>query len=241
MIDFGTLVLAIDTATRYAGLALFDGQSVLSESTWRAGQNHTTTLMPNLIRMLAQQGLTTGELGGLAVALGPGSFTGLRIGLSVAKGLALATGLPLVGVPTLDIVACACTPLPPDQRVLPLRAILQAGRGRFCVADYGWTEGKPQRDGDYRILPHDQIADGAKEHTLFCGELDAEAEQMLRSCLGDHAIIAPPASRLRRTGYLAQLGWQRLAQGEQDDPAALSPIYLRTVPIGQHTPPRRQP
>jgi len=223
-------VLAIDTATRYAGLAIYDGHSVLSELTWRANQNHTITLMPNLIRMLAQQGLSITGLAGLAVALGPGSFTGLRIGLAVAKGLALARGLPLVGVPTLDIVACSCAPLSPHNGVLFLRAILEAGRGRFCVADYRWTEAKLHRDGDYRILSHDQIADGAKKPTLFCGEIDETGEQAIRSILGGHAMIVPPAARLRRPGYLAQLGWARLGQGQQDDPATLSPIYLRTVP-----------
>jgi tRNA threonylcarbamoyladenosine biosynthesis protein TsaB len=223
-------VLAIDTATRYAGLAIYDGHSLLSESTWRANQNHTTTLMPSLIRMLTQQGLSITGLAGLAVALGPGSFTGLRIGLAVAKGLALARGLPLVGVPTLDIVAYSCASLSPHQRVLPLRAMLQAGRGRFCVADYRWTEVKLHQDGDYRILSHDLIADGAKELTLFCGEIDEEAEQAIRSRLGDRAMVVPPAARLRRPGYLAQLGWERMIQGQQDDPVDLSPIYLRTVP-----------
>ncbi|MEA3345255.1 MAG: tRNA (adenosine(37)-N6)-threonylcarbamoyltransferase complex dimerization subunit type 1 TsaB [Chloroflexota bacterium] len=219
------MVLAIDTATRYAGLALYDGRSVLAEFTWRSELRHTITLTPNLIRMLNQQELTTAQLEGLAVALGPGSFTGLRIGLAVAKGLALARDLPLVGVPTLDIVAYACAPLLPAQSPLPLRALLEAGRGRFCVADYRWTGGRFQREGDYRILERDEVGVEVREPTLFCGELDSEVEQALRARLGDRAVVAPSAARLRRPGYLAQLGWERLVQGERDDPASLSPIY----------------
>ena len=241
MVAAGAPVLAIDTATRYAGLALYDGQSVLAELTWRARRNHTTTLVPNLIRMLAQQGLAVAHLAGLAVALGPGSFTGLRIGLAVAKGLALARDVPLVGVPTLDIVACSCAPLCPGARPPPLRALLEAGRGRFCVADYRWREGEFRREGDYRIVGHDQVGVDLEEPTLFCGELDAEAEQILCSCFGNHAVVVPPVARPRRSGYLAQLGWQRLARGEQDDPAALSPIYLRTVPAGHNTPREGRP
>jgi len=241
MLTMGTLTLAIDTATRYAGLALYDGQWVLTEWTWRVGQNHTTTLVPNLTAMLAQQELTVAHLGGLAVALGPGSFTGLRVGLAVAKGLALARDLPLVGVPTLDLVAYSCAALLPGQRSLRLRALLEAGRGRFCMADYRWTAGELQQEGSYRIAAHHQAGDGVEEPTLFCGEFNAQVEQALRSRLGARAVVAPPAARLRRPGYLAELGWQRLAQGKQDDPAALSPIYLRTLPGRQCAPREGQP
>ena len=224
------IVLAIDTATRTAGLALYDGQSVLAELTWRAGQSHTTTLVPNLIHLLDQQELTLAHLRGLAVALGPGSFTGLRIGLAVAKGLALARDLPLVGVPTLDIVAHSCASLSLAQNPLPLCALLEAGRGRFCVANYYWAEGGFHQEGNYRIVGEDKVGVGIEEPTLFCGELDAGVEQALRARLRDRAVVAPPAARLRRPGYLAQLGWERLARGEQDDPAALSPIYLHYPP-----------
>jgi tRNA threonylcarbamoyladenosine biosynthesis protein TsaB len=234
----GTLMLAIDTATRYAGLALYDGQCVLSELTWRAGQNHTTTLIPNLVRMLAQQKLTVDHLSSLAVALGPGSFTGLRIGLAVAKGLVLALDLPLVGVPTLDVVAYSCAPLSASQTPLPMRAFLEAGRGRFHVADYVWTDGELRQSGDCRLLASDRAALGIEEPTLFCGILSAQVEQALRSSLGDGVLIVPSPARLRRPGYLADLGWQRLAQGRRDEPAALSPIYVRTVPPGQHAPRR---
>jgi len=220
------VVLAIDTATRYAGLALYDGQSVLAERTWQSRQSHTTTLMLNLSQILGQQKLSVNELRGLAVALGPGSFTGLRIGLAVAKGLAMAQGVSLVGVPTLDIVACSCTGLSPGQRPASLFALLEAGRGRFCVASYRWREGRFHREGDYRVMGPDEVGAEVQEPTLFCGELDAELEQALRVRLGDRAIVPPAAARLRRPGYLAQLGWERLAKGEGDDPAALSPIYL---------------
>jgi tRNA threonylcarbamoyladenosine biosynthesis protein TsaB len=240
-VTLGTPVLAIDTATRYAGLALFDGERLFCELTWRAIQNHTTTLMPNLVRMLDQQGLDVTGVGGVAVALGPGSFTGLRIGLSMAKGLSLACGVPLVGVPTLDIVVSSCVPLSLERRPFPIRAILEAGRGRYCAADYEWMEDRLEQRGDYRILAHDDIASGVEEPTLFCGEISLEAEQALRSHLGSAANVVPAASRLRRPGHLAELGWQRLSRGEQDDPGALSPIYLRTGPGRQGAAQERRP
>ena len=229
------MLLAIDTATRYAGLALYDGQSLQAELTWSAVRRHTVTLVPNLWRVLHQQGLPVSDLTGLAVALGPGSYTGLRIGLGVAKGLALALDLPVVGVPTMDIVVHAMCAAAPRQGHMPLplasgatllRALLEAGRGRYCVADYRWTDGGFQREGDYRVVESNEVAEGVGERALFCGELDESVENALRVGLGDRAVIASPASRLRRAGYLAELGWERLARGQANDPATLSPIYL---------------
>ena len=110
------MILAIDTATNLASLALYDQNSrqVLSEESWHSVNNHTVELMPRLVRMLDQQGISVSDLDGVVVSLGPGSFTGLRIGIGLAKGLVLSKasveedqdgGVPLVGVPTLDVVA----------------------------------------------------------------------------------------------------------------------------------------
>ena len=226
------MLLAIDTATRYAGLALYDGERVLAEFTWRAERSHTATLIPNLTRMLSQQALTVSDVESVGVALGPGSFTGLRIGMAAAKGLALARDLPLVGVPTLDIVAYSCQPLLLGREPLSLCALVDAGRRRSCVAHYRWTGEALRQERGIRIMSPDEVGAGVEEPTLFCGEVSAEVEGALRERLGDRAMVVPAAARLRRPGYLAQLAWERLAKGEGDDPAALSPIYV-------HFPPRR--
>ena len=134
------VLVAIDTATSQASLALHDGFQVRVEHTWESPRRHTVELLPRLVAALEQLGLGAKHLSGVAVTRGPGSFTGLRVGLAVAKGLALAQGLPLVGVPTLDVVAAAQGR---DRR--PLCAVLQAGRGRICVAIYRW------RSGEWRV------------------------------------------------------------------------------------------
>ena len=108
------MILAIDTATQYAGLALYNQDGIYTEESWYAGRNHTVELMPRIIRILKLANLKVAALTALAVSLGPGSFTGLRIGLATAKGLALPHKLPVVGVPTLDIVA-----YPFQDRTLP--------------------------------------------------------------------------------------------------------------------------
>jgi tRNA threonylcarbamoyl adenosine modification protein YeaZ len=99
------MLLALDTATHYASVALHDGQRLLAEHTWLANQDHTRTLLPHVRSLLAEAHAGMDSLTGLAVALGPGSFNGLRVGLSTAKGLAIARGLPLAGASTLELLA----------------------------------------------------------------------------------------------------------------------------------------
>jgi tRNA threonylcarbamoyladenosine biosynthesis protein TsaB len=220
-------ILAIDTATRMASIALYDGERVHSEETWHSERNHTVELMPSLVRLLDRQRVSPQELTGLVVALGPGSFTGLRIGLSVAKGLALALKVPLVGASTLDALAYAQA-----SQDSPLYAVVQAGRGRVCSALYRREGGQWRRATDYRITTLADLCQQVEGPTLFCGEIEAESVRFLREKLGRWAVMASPASCLRRAGYLAELGWQRLKRGEADGPATLSPIYLHHPQIG---------
>jgi tRNA threonylcarbamoyladenosine biosynthesis protein TsaB len=227
------MLLAIDTATRLASLALYDRVRgrILAEETWISSDNHTVELMPRLARLMEQQNLSSADLTGLAVSLGPGSFTGLRIGLSVAKGLTLARrswaeALPLVGVPTLDVVA-----RPHMIQSKPIWAIVQAGRGRICAAHYRQRQGRWRRLGDYWLATLEEVCQGVEEASLFCGEIDTEEANLIRQRLGSTASIATPAASLRRAGYLAELAWERLARGDSDDPATLSPIYLQRPQI----------
>ncbi len=221
------MLLAIDTATRTSSLALYDGERVLAEETWRSANGHTVELVPGLVRMLERQKVLPSQLRGIAVALGPGSFTGLRIGLGVAKGLALTLAVPLIGIPTLDALAYAQA-----RKRGPVCAVLQAGRERVSVAFYRRRRGQWQRQGDYRLTTLDELCASIETQTFFCGEIDAQAAELLGERLGAKAVVASPAFSLRRAGYLAELGWQRLERGEVDNPATLAPIYLRHPPIG---------
>ncbi len=222
------MLLAIDTATRMAGLALYDHVSnwILGEETWHSVNNHTVELMPRLAHLLKQQGISPADLTGLAVSLGPGSFTGLRIGLGVSKGLALARKLPLVGIPTLDVVAQAHM-----SQQLPIWAVLEAGRGRFCVGQYACRSGNWHRRGAYQLATMEAICDQIKEPSLICGEIRAPDAALIRRKLGPSVTVASPAASLRRAAYLAELGWKRLARGDTDDAATLAPIYLQNPQI----------
>jgi len=215
------MLVAIDTATGYASLALHDGFRVRVEHTWESPRRHTVELLPRLAAALEQLDIGAEHLSGVAVTRGPGSFTGLRVGLSVAKGLALARGLPLVGVPTLDVVAAAQGR---DRR--PLCVVLQAGRRRICTAAYRWQNGEWRARQKPRLTTWSALAEETTSPTLFCGEVDPAGAETLAT-LDELAVLLPAATRLRRAGFLAEIAWQRLNRGETDDPATLTPIYLQ--------------
>ncbi|MFQ6014676.1 MAG: tRNA (adenosine(37)-N6)-threonylcarbamoyltransferase complex dimerization subunit type 1 TsaB [Anaerolineae bacterium] len=215
------MLVAIDTATALASIALFSEDRVQAERTWYSDVHHTVEVMPNMVDMLRQLAVTPGQLTAVAVSLGPGSFTGLRVGLSIAKGLCLSQKISIVGVPTLDVVA-----YPHLNQPLPVCALIKAGRGRLCGAIYRHLDGEWQRASDYRLGTADELSSTIMEKTLFCGEIDMATERSLARNLGDKALFAPAASCLRRAGYLAELGWRRLQQSQEDDPTTLSPIYL---------------
>jgi tRNA threonylcarbamoyladenosine biosynthesis protein TsaB len=215
------MLVAIDTATDTASLALHDGSRVRIEHTWESARRHTVELLPALVAALNQVGLGAEHLSAVAVTRGPGSFTGLRVGLAVAKGLALARGLPLVGVSTLDVVVAAQGR---DRR--SLCAVLQAGRGRICAAAYRWRDGEWHAQGEPTLTTWTALTQITTSPTLFCGEIDPAGTQAL-AALGELAILLPAAARLRRAGFLAEIAWRRLNCGEADDPATLTPIYLQ--------------
>lgn len=215
------MLLAIDTATRYASLALYDEMGVISEQTWRSENNHSVELIPAVARMLSQQKLKPQSLTGIAVATGPGSFTGLRIGMSVAKGLCLALGIPIVGIPTLDIITYAVGD--PGGRVL---AVLEAGRGRICVGAYHFEKGLPVQEGETKLVSISAWTVEADKPVLVAGEVSAELARRLFEQANAHNIaVSSLAGSLRRAGYLAELAWERLCAGKVDDLDTLGPTY----------------
>jgi tRNA threonylcarbamoyladenosine biosynthesis protein TsaB len=218
------MILAIDTATQYAGLALYHQDGLLAEESWYAGHNHTVELMPRLVRMLTSAQLKVSNLSALAVSLGPGSFTGLRIGLAVAKGMALPHKLPVIGVHTLEITA-----YPFREQPLPVWAVAQAGRNRILAACYGPNKKQWQQLREPFITTIEELAQQIEQPVLCTGELDAQSVKTLRQNSNSKAQIASPADRLRRPGYLAELAAQRLEANAQDDPDALVPLYVSAL------------
>ena len=227
------MLLAIDTSTAQIGLALYDGTSVPGEFVWHSGLHHTEELAPALADLLRRVGIKMDAITALGVALGPGSFTSLRVGLAFVKGLVLARHVPVVGIPTLDIVAAA-VPLPnpaataDENQPARLAALVQAGRGRLALGWYIAGGREWQADSPVTVTTADELAEQIHKPVLVCGELSADERSRLMRKF-KNVSLASPAQCVRRPGILAELAWQRWQAGKTDQAATLAPIYIHVA------------
>ncbi|HDN79220.1 MAG: tRNA (adenosine(37)-N6)-threonylcarbamoyltransferase complex dimerization subunit type 1 TsaB [Chloroflexi bacterium] len=216
------MLLAIDTSTKLSSLALFDGEEILAEESWHSYNSHTVQLMPRLIRMVETHRASPEDLRVIAVALGPGSFTGLRIGLAVAKGLALSLNAALVGIPTLDFLT-----YPFAYQSKEVWGVLEAGRDRIYTAGYKRVGKKWKRLTEYMALYWEELPEKiAGKQVIFCGEINPRGKALIKEHFGNRAMVAEPAFSIRRASFLAQIAYQLWKAGHRDEIASLSPIYL---------------
>jgi tRNA threonylcarbamoyl adenosine modification protein YeaZ len=218
--------LAIDTSTDTAGIAVAADYEILAELTWRCGQNHSVELMPRISRLLEQSRIAFEDITGIVVATGPGSFNGLRVGVSTAKGLAFSLGVPVAGISTLEMTAYAHA-----ETGLPVCPIINAGRNEVASALFQQKDGRWQKIIPEHITTIETLCEDTDKVTIFCGELAQTAIDELAAKLGNMAVIPSPSARLRRSGFLAELGFKRLQNGDYDNTASLQPVYLRKPPI----------
>jgi tRNA threonylcarbamoyladenosine biosynthesis protein TsaB len=224
------MLLAIDTSTAQIGLALYDGTSVPGEFVWHSGLHHTEELAPALADLLRRVGMKMEAVTALGVALGPGSFTSLRVGLAFAKGLVLARHIPIVGIPTLDVVAAAI-PLPGPSAVehrQRLAAVVQAGRGRLALGWYIAGESQWQAEGPATVTTADELAEQIHKPVIVCGEMSADERSRLMRKF-KNVSLASPAQCVRRPANLAELAWSKWQAGKTDLAATLAPIYIHVA------------
>ncbi len=220
------MLLAIDTATQIMSLALHDGRKLLAEQTWHTANNHTIELAPAIQAMLRRCELTFSDLDTLAVSTGPGSYSGLRVGVALAKGLAAAYQLPLVGVTTLDTLAAG---QPYYQGGLIV--VLQAGRGRVIVARYQWRKGRWGNRGEPQLMDWDSLFASIDGPAYLTGEINDDGHEALEQAQAKDipVTLVPSAYRLRRAGFLAEEALTRLnADKTGFEAAKLVPIYIKT-------------
>ena len=221
------MLLALDTSTRYAGVALVNEDRVVASYAWHSTYNHTAELMPSVVSILARAGLTAVELDGFAVALGPGGFSALRVGVSTAKGLAMVAKKPIIGVGTLDLEA-----YPYLRSGAHVCALLEAGREECATALFGPERTRLRED---RVCTAEQLlAEITKDVSgpvIFCGEGVTAWQEQITGALGAMAQTVRPTPAAR-VWSLAVIGQERLTAGETDDLATLQPEYLRMPSIG---------
>jgi tRNA threonylcarbamoyladenosine biosynthesis protein TsaB len=225
------MLLAIDTATCVMSLALHDGDSLLAEQSWHSHNRHTVELTPAVEKLLATCDAAIADLTALAVSTGPGSYTGLRIGVALAKGIAAARSLPLVGVTTLDTLAAG---QPYFQSGSGLVAVVQAGRGRIIIKTYRWRKGRWSSHADPRLMDWDTLLSSIDGPAYITGEVDERGRAVIADARAREipVNIAPPAHRLRRAGFLAETAWERLREAGEDrsayEAARLAPVYVKS-------------
>ncbi len=221
------MLLAIDTATNISTLALHDGHALVGEEAWRSpGNSHATELAPSIQHLLGRCGVGVPDLTALAVCSGPGSYTGLRIGVALAKGIASARKLPLVGVASLDILAYGHPQVPGG-----LVTVIQAGRGRVIAGAYQWRKGRWKARNEPLLMTWDTLIATIDGPATITGEIDHDGHAALIAAQGEGVpvTIASAAHRLRRAGFMAEEAWTRLRGHETDFPAArLVPAYIKT-------------
>ncbi len=219
MADETGWLLALDTSSDQAGIALFDGVR-LFELSWPAGRDQTVSLLGQIDHLVTLAGIGIGDVRAVAVAIGPGMFSGLRVGVSVAKGLVLAgTGINLIGISTLDLAAYPW--LSTGEHLL---VVVPAGRDRLLWSRYVGGAGQPPVNGTATELAATVAND--PNTWLLAGELTAAQRDELASVPG--LRLAPRGASLRRPGCLAEMSWRRHLVGDWDDAVTLEPVYIHT-------------
>ena len=216
-------ILAIDTSTRVGSIAVVEGPLLKAQQILNIRATHNQRLLPGIERILADAGWSLDDLDGFAVSLGPGSFTGLRIGLSIVKGLSWATGKPLAGVPTLDALATNVSFVP--HKICP---VLDARKGEIYTALYRQgDEGIPKRLTRYMAIKPEDLVALISETTVIIGDGLLTFGDYLKRKLGNRLVPTPPHLSVIHASSVAWLGWRRLRSGESEEVSSCTPLYVR--------------
>ena len=202
---------------------------VQAEGAERESRSHVTSLPRLVERVLADAGLTVGDVEAVAISIGPGSFTGLRVGLGFAKGLVLGGGLRLIAVPTLEALAWVADATPGET----ICAVLDARKREVYAALFASTPAGPRRLTPDLALAPDALAARLTPPCVLVGD----ASEAYADALGARATIRPFATHHPRGGVVARLGWERLSGGDVADPGTLEPVYVRPPDAALPRPP----
>ena len=228
------MLLAIDTCTRDGGVALWRGDTTIGSRCWYSPRNHTTELMGAIQQLLEAAEIGPRALDGIAVALGPGRFSALRVGISVAKGLALPWNIPLIGIGTLELEAYLYA-----STGRPVCPVIDLGRGEVATATFQMVRGRWKKLGEERVCTPEELVASIPKRFILCGEGIATHSEYLRQYLRRRGLIVTFHTQAARLSVLGMLGQRRLEHAGEDGLSALQPLYLRRPSISQARAPQR--
>jgi tRNA threonylcarbamoyladenosine biosynthesis protein TsaB len=216
-------ILAADTSTLSGSIALLEGERIFLEQVLVSSQTHNRRLLKCIDEALGLLGWGYDDLDGFAVTSGPGSFTGLRIGLATMKTLAWASGKPFVAIPSLDVLAAGLA-----SSSLPICPLVDAHKKEVYGCLYHPVPGGEVRPvGPCRALAVETVPSLVREQTLFCGDGWLLYQRPPKDLLGPLAVGAPAPFHLIRAGVLGELARKRIERGDTDDPMTSVPLYVR--------------
>ena len=215
------MLLAVDTSTPNMGLALVNDGRVVAEFTWAGKAMHTVELAPTVNELFHKTGIGPKDLDGIGVAIGPGSFTSLRVGLSFVKGLAFARGIPVAAINSLQVLAAGVM----VAKETPMLCTLPAGRGRHACGTFQYTPRKKWHLVDEPVIrTAKEIAETETEPILFCGDMSAEERAELKA--NTAITLMDPIFCVRRPAVLGTLAEKKISKGLADELFSLAPAYL---------------
>ncbi|RZB29663.1 MAG: tRNA threonylcarbamoyladenosine biosynthesis protein TsaB [Desulfobacteraceae bacterium Eth-SRB1] len=215
-------ILAVDTATKSCSVAIVDKESLLAELNISSKETHSKHLMEMINTAIGLSGITLSDLDGFAVTRGPGSFTGLRIGISIIKGLALANRKPVIGVSSLD--ALARQNLFSPYLICPF---LDARRGEVYCSRYRVDHGILKKEIDEDVLPPARAVCDINEPCIFAGDGALIYKKIITDIMGDKAYFALPCQNIIRASTVACISMDRFEKNDFDDIGMFVPRYIR--------------
>ncbi len=216
-------ILAVDSATKSCSVAVVDGQTLLAEAIVITGETHSKHLMNLIHQVLQISHVSLKDIDGFAVTRGPGSFTGLRIGISTVKGLAASSGKPVVGVSTLDALANQAGATP-----CLICTVIDARKEEVYFGRYRRIDGVLIKETEEQVLPLANAIAGIREPSYFIGDGSCTYKPAILEIFGeDRVIFAPRFHHTIRGSTVAKIGLERIEKNDVDNVSTFSPSYIR--------------
>jgi tRNA threonylcarbamoyladenosine biosynthesis protein TsaB len=213
-------ILGIDTSSKFLSIALAEDSDIIKEESFLLDRTHSSELVPKIKELLKKSRVAIKKIDGFVIGLGPGSFTGLRIGVSAVKGFGIASGKPCVGIASID--AIACNAMDEDAIIVP---VIDAKRNQVYSAIYRKEGSLVIKESEYLLLPIEKLMKNIKGEAVFLGDGLSLYRDKIKS-LNREAIFLEEKCWYPAAGNLIKLGLSKIGKAKKPNLAKLVPLYL---------------